>query len=62
MERSVGAERFQIIRREHVAGVRTPTDADQRSEVMPITIPNLCRSPFRGDADHRSELMPITLG
>jgi len=42
--------------------VRIPSDADRRSDLNPITIPNLCRSLFRGDADHRSELMPITVG
>ncbi|WP_321476878.1 hypothetical protein [uncultured Paludibaculum sp.] len=42
--------------------LRIPSDADQRSDLKPITIPNLCRSPFRGDADRRSELMPITFG
>ena len=40
--------------------VRIPSDADQRSEVMPIAIPNSCRSPFQSDGDHHSKLMPIT--
>ena len=41
--------------------VRIPSDADQRSELMPIAIPKSCRSSFLGDGDHRSELMPITI-
>ena len=41
-------------------GVRIPSDADQRSELMAITIPNSCRSPFQSDGDHRSKPMPIT--
>jgi hypothetical protein len=41
-------------------GVRIPSDADQRSELMAITIPNSCRSPFQSDGDHRSNPMPIT--
>jgi len=41
--------------------VRIPSDADQRSEVMPpIAIPISCRSPFQSDGDHHSKLMPIT--
>jgi hypothetical protein len=40
--------------------VRIPSDADQRSELMAITIPNSCRSPFQSDGDHRSKPMPIT--
>ena len=40
--------------------VRIPSDADQRSEVIPIAIPNSCRSPFQSDGDHHSKLMPIT--
>ena len=40
--------------------LRIPSDADQRSELMAITIPNSSRSPFQSDGDHRSKLMPIT--
>jgi hypothetical protein len=40
--------------------VRIPSDADQRSELMAITIPNSCRSPFQSDGDHRSKPVPIT--
>jgi hypothetical protein len=40
--------------------VRIPSDADQRSDLMPIAIPISCRSPFQSDGDHRSNLMPIT--
>jgi hypothetical protein len=40
--------------------LRIPSDADQRSEVMAITIPSSCRSRFRAHADHDSELMAIT--
>jgi hypothetical protein len=40
--------------------VRIPSDADQRSEVMAITIPNSCRSRFRDDGDHCSDGKPIT--
>ena len=40
--------------------MRIPSDADQRSELMAITIPNSSRSPFQSDGDHRSKLMPIT--
>jgi len=39
--------------------VRIPSDADQRSELMAIAIPNSCRSPFQSDGDHRSKPMPI---
>jgi hypothetical protein len=42
------------------AALRIPSDADQRSELMAITIPNSCRSPFQSDGDHRSKPMPIT--
>jgi hypothetical protein len=42
------------------AKVRIPGDADQRSEVMAITIPNSCRSRFRDDGDHCSDGKPIT--
>jgi hypothetical protein len=42
--------------------LRIPSDADQRSELMAITIPNSCRSPFQSDGDHRSNPMPITFG
>jgi hypothetical protein len=45
---------------EFAAYVRIPSDADQRSELMAITIPNSCRSPFQSDGDHRSKPMPIT--
>ena len=47
-------------RRTLFAVVRIPSDADQRSELMAIRIPNSCRSPFQSDGDHRSKLMPIT--
>jgi hypothetical protein len=40
--------------------MRIPSDADQRSDLMAITIPNSCRSPFQSDGDHRSKPMPIT--
>jgi len=40
--------------------VRIPGDADQRSEVMAIAIPNSCRSRFRDDGDHCSDGKPIT--
>jgi len=40
--------------------MRIPSDADQRSELMAIAIPNSCRSPFQSDGDRRSKLMPIT--
>jgi hypothetical protein len=40
--------------------MRIPSDADQRSELMAIAIPNSCRSPFQSDGDHRSKPMPIT--
>jgi hypothetical protein len=40
--------------------MRIPSDADQRSELMAITIPNSCRSPFQSDGDHCSKPMPIT--
>jgi hypothetical protein len=40
--------------------LRIPSDADQHSELMAITIPNSCRSVFQSDGDHRSKLMPIT--
>jgi hypothetical protein len=40
--------------------LRIPSDADQRSELMAIAIPNSCRSPFQSDGDHRSKPMPIT--
>jgi hypothetical protein len=39
--------------------MRIPSDADQRSELMAIAIPNSCRSPFQSDGDHRSKSMPI---
>jgi len=45
---------------EYLDAVRIPSDADQRSDLMAITIPNSCRSPFQSDGDHRSEPMPIT--
>lgn len=32
--------------------VRVPIDAEQRSDLKPITIPNLCRSRLRRSADH----------
>jgi hypothetical protein len=41
-------------------GMRIPSDGDQRSEVMAITIPNGCRSRFRDDGDHDSDGKPIT--
>jgi hypothetical protein len=40
--------------------LRIPRDADQRSEVMAITIPNSCRSRFRDDGDHCSDGKPIS--
>lgn len=40
--------------------LRIPSDTDQRSELMAITIPNSCRSLFQSDGDRRSKLMPIT--
>jgi len=40
--------------------VRIPSDADQRSDLMVIAIPNSCRSPFQSDGDQRSKPMPIT--
>jgi hypothetical protein len=40
--------------------LRIPGDADQRSEVMAIAIPNSCRSAFRDDGDHCSDGKPIT--
>jgi hypothetical protein len=40
--------------------MRIPSDADQRSEVMAIAIPNSCRSRFQSDGDHYSKLKPIT--
>jgi hypothetical protein len=43
-----------------MAQLRIPSDADQRSELIAIAIPNSCRSPFQSDGDHRSKLMPIT--
>ena len=42
--------------------VRIPSDADQRSELMPIAIPISCRSPFQSDGDHRSNPRPISSG
>jgi len=43
-----------------LARLRIPGDADQRSEVMAIAIPNSCRSRFRDDGDHCSDGKPIT--
>ena len=40
--------------------LRIPGEADQRSEVMAITIPNSCRSRFRDDGDHCSDGKPIS--
>jgi hypothetical protein len=40
--------------------VRIPGDADQRSEVMAIAIPNSCGSRFRDDGDHCSDGKPIS--
>jgi hypothetical protein len=40
--------------------MRIPSDADQRSDLMAIAIPNSCRSPFQSDGDRRSKLKPIT--
>jgi hypothetical protein len=40
--------------------LRIPSDGDQRSEVMAITIPNSCRSRFRVDGDRHSDGKPIT--
>jgi GntR family transcriptional regulator len=50
--------------RELAAGskVRIPSDADQRSELMPIAIPISCRSPFQSDGDHHSNPLPISFG
>jgi hypothetical protein len=42
--------------------LRIPSDADQRSELMPIAIPISCRSPFQSDGDHRSNPLPISFG
>ncbi|OGV61544.1 MAG: hypothetical protein A3K18_06985 [Lentisphaerae bacterium RIFOXYA12_64_32] len=42
--------------------LRIPSDADQRSELMPIAIPISCRSPFQSDGDHRSNPRPISSG
>ena len=42
--------------------MRIPSDADQRSELMPIAIPISCRSPFQSDGDHRSNPRPISFG
>jgi len=39
--------------------VRIPGDADQRSDLMAIAIPKLCRSRFRDDGDHCSDGKPI---
>ena len=41
-----------------VRRLRIPSDADQRSELMAITIPKSWRSSFQGDGDQRSKLMP----
>jgi len=39
--------------------LRIPGDADQRSDLMAIAIPKLCRSRFRDDGDHCSDGKPI---
>jgi hypothetical protein len=38
-------------RSEKGRNLRIPSDADQRSELMAITIPNSCRSLFQSDGD-----------
>ena len=55
-------EQFARLAEQAVKEVRIPSDADQRSELMPITIPISCRSPFQSDGDHRSNPMPISSG
>ena len=50
----------RILEQMSISSMRIPSDADQRSDLMAIAVPNSCRSPFQSDGDHRSKPMPIT--